>query len=220
MPQSKKDPKLARGWPASKVQFCLDKKRKRDLVSFLNQRFEDRFFEPIRVLARAPRNTQGYGFAIMALCALLVESIQSFRLGLPSSYEPDLRNLHRYAPPRDVEVPRAEWRNGHQVFEEFFREPKHKKLFPGIDGAKFCKNIRDGLLHQAQTKDGWTITTAQRRLCAIKKRTINRNLFAERLQKAFRAYIGELRKSPWDDHLWQKTRRKIWWLVKLSQPMP
>jgi hypothetical protein len=200
------------------VQSCLDQGKKRQLVKFLRQRFNDRFFKPVEVLRQAPGNTQGYGFAIMALSSLLVESIQSFRLGLPSTYDSDLRNLHVYSPPPEFQVPRADWLNGHQAFVAFFSEPKHRKLFPGVSGAEFVRNIRNGLLHQAQTKDGWTINTSQRRLYSKGKRSINRNLFAVRLEKAFRLYLRELQKTAWDEPLWKKTRRKIWWLIRLSQP--
>src|SRR6266852_4243364 len=98
MSQKGIDSELARGWRASRVQSCLDQGKNRQLVDFLRQRFDDRFFEPIKVLRRAPGNTQGYGFAIMSLCSLLVESIQCFRLGLPSTYEGDLRKLHVHNP--------------------------------------------------------------------------------------------------------------------------
>jgi len=219
MRKKKFDPLLAEGWPMSKVQLCLaDRSQKNMLVSFVRKRFEERFFGPIRVLRRAADNSQGYGFAMMSLCSLLVESIESFRLGLPSTYRPDMRNLHTYSPPRECEVPQTEWRTGHQVFEEFFKEPKQKWLFPGIDGAKFCEGIRNGLLHQAQTKNGWTLRIDRKRLCAPKAHVINRNLFARRLEKAFHVYLRELQKADWDDELWRKARRKIWWLIELSQP--
>lgn len=218
MSQKGIDSELARGWRASRVQSCLDQGKNRQLVDFLRQRFDDRFFEPIKVLRRAPGNTQGYGFAIMSLCSLLVESIQCFRLGLPSTYEGDLRKLHLHNPQPEFQVPKTEWQKGHEVFVAFFSEPKHKELFPGISGAEFCKNIRNGLLHQAQTKNGWTITTAQKRLYAPKKHAINRNLFAARIEKAFRIYLRELEKAPADGPLWKMARRKMWWLVKLSQP--
>ena len=100
MRKKKFDPLLAEGWPMSKVQLCLpDRSQKNMLVSFVRKRFEERFFGPIRVLRRAADNSQGYGFAMMSLCSLLVESIESFRLGLPSTYRPDMRNLHTYSPP-------------------------------------------------------------------------------------------------------------------------
>ncbi|MFI5093732.1 MAG: hypothetical protein ACHQIK_09845 [Candidatus Acidiferrales bacterium] len=216
MTLKKIDPQLARGWRASRVKFCLDQGKKRQLVDFLRQRFDERFFQPIKLLKRAPGNSQGFGFAIMSICSLLVETIQSFRLGLPSTYDKDLRELHTYNPPPEFQVPKTEWQNGHKAFVAFFSEPKHRKLFPGVNGAEFVRNIRNGLLHQAQTKGGWTITTRQKRLCTKGKRAINRNLFAARLEKAFRLYLRELRKAHWDDPLWKNTQRKIWWLIRLS----
>jgi hypothetical protein len=147
---------------------------------------------------------------------LLIESIQSFRYGLPSTYERELRNLAAFNPPPIFEVPEKEWRFGRQVFADFFGSPNNQKLFPAVDGTEFYKNIRNGLLHQAQTKNGWTITTRQKRLCAPRKKVLNRNIFATRLENAFRQYLQELRQKDWQDDLWTKTARKLWWLLRLS----
>jgi|ERR1044071_450713 hypothetical protein len=213
---SKTDPELARGWRASRVRACLDNQEKEQLIQFIDQRFTDRFFDPIRCLKQSPGNTQGYGFAIMALCSLLIESIQSFRFGLPSTYQRELERLGDFNPPVAFEVPRNEWLSGRQVFTDFFTSPSYRKLFPGIDGAAFYTNIRNGLLHQAQTKNGWTITIQRKRLCAPKAKVLNRNVFAVRLEKAFRLYLQELRRCEWRDELWTKAARKIWWLARLS----
>jgi hypothetical protein len=55
-------------------------------------------------------------------------------------------------------------------------------------------------------------------LCANGKRCLNRNLFAERLEKAFHLYLRDLHGASWDDPLWKKTQRKIWWLIRFSRP--
>ena len=71
----KRDPYLAANWRASKVRSCLRRKDKDDLVRFLRERHQERFFQPIRHLKSAPGNMQGYGFALMALCALLASRL-------------------------------------------------------------------------------------------------------------------------------------------------
>src|SRR5260370_380850 len=81
------DLRLAANWPISKVRRCLRKKDRDGLVQFLRERHDERFFKPIRYLKGAPGNIQGYGFAMMALCALLVETIQSYRDGLPTTLQ-------------------------------------------------------------------------------------------------------------------------------------
>ncbi len=211
----KSDPKLANRWPAGKVRSCLRKRQKAKLVRFLKARYEERFFKPIRCLKQPARNTQGYGFAIMALCALLVESIQSYRDGLPSTHRGELNRMKTYKPPRRYKIPKKEWpRNGGQVFRKFFSA--YRSLFPEVDGTEFYKNIRNGLLHQAQTKDGWLIRTEQRKLWNQTDKIIDRNLFAEGLENAFNSYLKELKRHAWKSDVWQKAERKIWWLVRLS----
>lgn len=75
--------KLARNWSKSRVLDCLEKAQKAELVRFMNERYSERFFDPIRCLRSASGNSQGYGFAIMALCCLLIETLECYRQGLP-----------------------------------------------------------------------------------------------------------------------------------------
>src|SRR5947209_20503360 len=149
----KRDPYLAAGWRASEVQSCLRKKDKERLIQFLRERHHERFFEPIRHLKSAPGNMQGYGFAVMALCALLVETIQSYRDGLPTTYSGELARLrNRSRVPTPYKIPPTLQVNGKSTFERFFRT--YKKNFEGLGGVRFYRNIRKGLLHQGQTKAG------------------------------------------------------------------
>ena len=91
----------------------------------------------------------------MSLCSLLVESIQSCREGLPTTYGPELRWLERHNPPSQFKIPDDERKNGETVFVGFFKD--FADLFPNVSGREFYRSIRNGLLHQAQTKNGWTI---------------------------------------------------------------
>ncbi|MEK7995024.1 MAG: hypothetical protein AAB403_14555 [Planctomycetota bacterium] len=205
---------LASGWPVSKVCRSLRRRHKFDLINFLRERYDERFFQPIQLLRNAVGSHQGYGFAMMALCSLLVESIQCCRDGLPSTNTRELRNLAQYAPPPIYDVPRSERKTGPAAFRDFFAH--FSSLFPDLDGEEFYRNIRNGLLHQAQTKNRWTIRVDSARLCEPTNRVINRDLFADRLRDAFEAYLTELRTSPRDSDIWRKARRKIWWLIRLS----
>jgi hypothetical protein len=182
----KHDPYLAGHWRASRVRSSLRSKRKKDLINFLRDRYEERFFEPIRYLRNAG-NLQGYGIAMMSLCSLLVESIQCLREGLPSTNRGELRRLAAITPPKKYDVPRAEWKNGDTIFKDFFAD--YSASFPDIDGEEFYQNIRNGLLHQAQTKNGWIIRVDQVKLCDRKRKIINRNLFAASPENAFKKYL-------------------------------
>jgi len=208
---------LAADWTMNDVRRCLRTEDKQGLIDFLRQRHEERFFKPIKLLGNAKRNWQGHGFAMMSLCSLLVETIQSYRDGLPSTNLGELQRLTK----KIKDVP-AEYQlpvgltfkdvSGGKSFRQFFR--RYRADFNGLSGKKFYNNIRNGLLHQAQTKRGWTIRMDGLKLHAAK--VINRDIFADRLERAFGRYLDELAYAKWNSTLWKNARRKVWWLVRLS----
>jgi hypothetical protein len=125
-------------------------------LQFLRERHQERFSSPIRNLKSAPDNMQGYGFSMMALSALLVETIQSYRDGLPTTNPGELdklRNRSQIPPP--YRIPTSLKVNGRKAFQRFFHA--YQQNFDGLSGRRFYKNIRNGLLHQGQTKGGWTL---------------------------------------------------------------
>jgi hypothetical protein len=78
MTQISNEPELATAWPLSRVNTCLNSADKASLVLMIQQRYDERFLLPLRTLRSASGHALGYGFAIMALCSLLVESLQSY----------------------------------------------------------------------------------------------------------------------------------------------
>jgi hypothetical protein len=213
------DPKLAPGWRAGTVLDRLQRRGKADIIDFLRKRHKERFFKPVKYLLDAPRSEYGYGygFAVMALCSLLIETIQSYWDGLPSTHQGELNELRKHKTPPEYSVPEnSEWpQTGAEVFKRFFDNPLFAPLFPDIDYLQFYRNIRNGLLHQAQTKGGWRLEK-EGSLWDNMERTVNRTLFAQRVEDAFDKYIEALEKRDWEDDLWKKARRKIWWLVEFS----
>jgi hypothetical protein len=143
--------------------------------------------------------------------------MQSFWLGLPSTHRIELQSLSIHNPPQEYEIPHTEWpQRIEDVFSSFFRNSLFVNFFPGVDGPEFYRNIRNGLLHQAQTKQGWRITVLGSDLWNSSAKTIHRDLFAESVGKAFEAYLLKLNSEDWTTDLWLKARRKIWWLMELS----
>jgi hypothetical protein len=209
------DLRLATNWPVSKVRSCLRRKDTNGLVQFLRERHDERFFRPIRHLKSASGNIQGYGFAMMALCALLVETIQSYRDGLPTTFPPELDRL-RHVPrvPPQYRIPPNLRVNGKKAFERFFRA--HRQQFPGLRGGQFYKNIRNGLLHQAQTRARWTLSKWGQGVCDSKGKVIYRDKFAEQLEATFEDYLTKLQVHRWNHRQWINAARKIWWLIRLS----
>src|SRR4051812_44253204 len=120
-PKFNRDLLLAADWRISRVRKALRAKDKAGLIEFIRQRHRERFFEPIEKLRDAPGNVQGYGFAMMALCSLLIETIQSYREGLPSTYDAELTRLRRLKNvPADYAIPATLHVRGKEAFERFF----------------------------------------------------------------------------------------------------
>lgn len=222
---SSTDPLLARNWRKSKVLMYHDNKEQFGLICFLRDRYTERFFEPIEVLRQSSDTQHGYGFAIMSLCCLLIETMQSYRLGWPSSHWKELKCLADAAPslPEPYYEIQKPIDSGHYssevAFKGFFEEPEHIAYFPEMKGKGevFYRNIRCGLLHQAQTKDSWRITTSGKSWDdALDVKTINRDRFSDSLKNCFDALIEKLESVRWDEEPWKSARKKIWWLAQAS----
>ena len=213
---------LAPGCPAEDVAKWLETEDRAKLSVFLRERHEARFFSPIKYLRNAPNTSDGYGFSMMALCCLLVETIECYREGMPTTSGSEWRELVSV---QDNELVPVNYRlgqklpkNGLQVFMEFFAD--FRASFPNVDGVDFYRNIRNGLLHQAQTKDGWTIDTLGSVVYEpAPKKHINRNLFAQALSETFDRYIEDLTGKQWNDPEWKNASKKVWWLIRISRDM-
>ncbi len=213
------DVKLAWNWTKIRVQDCLDKGQKHELIHFLEDRYEERFFDPIRCLRRAPGNEHGYGFAVMSLCCLLVETMECYRKGLPSSHSEELQELasrpENSSVPQDYKLQGPFKVKSRDAFVDFFNETQHQRFFPNVQGLDFYKKIRCGLLHQAQTKDGWRIVRTGK-FWDESQLTVNRDEFADRLEECWHSYLQELAVANWTSDIWKSARKKIWWLSQVS----
>ena len=210
------NPLLASHWRKQAVLNCLDAGDTIRLVCFLRERHTERFFEPIHRLTSASGNEQGFGFAIMALCCLLVETIQCYREGLPSSNETELERLRNYdnVPPKyqitedDLKI------KGKEIFRRFFTD--YQSYFPCANGIDFYNHIRNGLLHQAQTKGGWTINIERSKLWDVEQQSVDRDLFSYQLENCFGKYLSDLSVKPFEQPEWSRAAKKVWWLCELS----
>ncbi len=210
------DIELATDWPIHKVEETLAKSDGRsDLILFFKTRYSERYFAPIRVLEGIGK---GAGFSIMTLACLLVETFYSYRAGLPTSHKGEYRGWLKQMNDRpkintpdyvaDSEFP-TEIRD---VFICFFTA--NQAFFPMVKGGEFYDNIRNGLLHQSQTKRGWKINTGTGCLWDENLRSLDRKLFVQKLRNYFEHYASELEE---DDEVWKNARRKIWWLAQVSK---
>jgi hypothetical protein len=169
---------LATDFSVAQYRRAVKDKNAKRLVSFVENRFLERYIKPVSGESR-------HGFAIIAICCLMIESLVSFRRGWNSSEE-----------------------NGDKVFADFFRthEP-----FNGLAPVanRFYGHVRNGLLHQAETTGGWRIRRDGGPLFDPESKTIEADRFRDAVEEALRKYCDELRDNTWDSDVWKGFRRKV-----------
>jgi len=160
----------------------LDNQDINSISLLIKARFTERFINPIR-------NSDMHGFTIMAICCLMIESIQSFREG------------------------RRESENVQNVFQRFL-EDSNSFNFSSSLAISIYSGIRNGILHQAETKNGWKITRRGVNLVDEQTKTIDAVLFSSILIKYFESYCSELGQSEWQSDLAQNAVRKMKSIVR------
>ena len=116
-------------------------------TDYFDTRLRLRYLDPIRVL-QDNGTFQGEGFSIAAIQCSIVEFLESTLQG--KSY----RFVRRGGPPLGI----YEYSSSSEIFISFLvnRSP-FKNDFDEDRARDFYVNVRCGLLHEARTKNGWTI---------------------------------------------------------------
>lgn len=147
-------------------------------VDIVEKRLNDRYFEPCKLLidsepcesedSRPPR----YGFTIMAINCLLVETLQSFKMGKPSTEN------------QSKELSKKFLRSTEGVSSEFDNSL----------AEAYYSDIRCGILHIGETQN-LSLIRAVGPLVSEHKGglVINRTMFFDLLHKDFLRYLGVLR---------------------------
>lgn len=131
------------------------------------------------------------GFAIMALCSLLLETLQSFRDSKPGASKPNTSCTY---PTGDCIRPKL---SSSRSIKEFLKRKAFGDTFknPRVAGS-FVHGIRNGILHDAETR-GWVIKRdkPKGRICERQggQYVLNRTRFHRALQQEFKDYLEELR---------------------------
>jgi hypothetical protein len=110
----------------------------------------------------------------------------------------------------------AEYRDtngfGRPCFEYFFKSSGRFKEFSAENlAADFYKNVRCGILHNAEIRNGWTITRNQYAPYFNREtKKINAVKFATRLKNVLSAYRKNLIESDFDiDTVWINFRNRM-----------
>lgn len=137
-------------------------------VEIFENRFNGRYFSVIDLLER---HLLDYGFAIMTLNCLLIEALMQFREGYPET-------------PRDANI--KEYKN-FLVKHLGFNENSAKR---------FYKEIRCGLLHSAETKNGSFFKIKNSKMIGYGQKGVlyvDINQVTKKIRDYFNMYCSELR---------------------------
>ena len=147
------------------------------LAEFVRQRFDERYFLPIESML--PQNK--HGFMIMAIGCLVIETLESFHQGMATTK-----------------------RHSSAMFRDFFARNTALNVFGG-ENDWFYKDIRCGILHQSEARNGWRILRRGQLLDKSTK-SINATKFLRELRRAVSAYAKLLQE---DEEVWVKFKKKM-----------
>jgi len=168
-----------------------EKNRER-IADFILERFTERYIRPLLV-----DPAKKHGFCTMAISCLMIEALESFWQGWPNT-----RGLSR------------------EAFRSFFQRCSKQGLALGVFAQladDFYTGVRSGILHQAETTNGWRIRRKGPLYDSVTK-TINATKFHHELEKALRAYCDELKCSEWDAQVWQNLKTKMRSVIENCKP--
>ncbi len=151
---------------------------KTEIVKLIRHRFENRYLKHIKSVDS--------GFLIMAVSCFVIETLQSFREGVP-----DTNGM------------------GPRMFKNFFNNEQDN--FPDFNegiSVEFYKHIRCGILHQSETTNGWRVLR-KGKLLDETEFSLNAELFLESLNKSVNKYLNELANSDFNSNLWKNAFIKL-----------
>ena len=161
-------------------------------ILVINDRFQSRYLNPINELIKYPKKNirTNIGFIVMSIDCLLIETLNQFYFGLKNTEEKYFnKNSNK------------KFKYNSQAFRDFFT---HSTFFPVFKNQLdlidlFYKDIRCGLLHQAETKANSLINIKEKIMVKpvdgkdFKNGIIiNRNIFHKALSEEFDKYINDL----------------------------
>ncbi len=169
----------------------LKARRDREGIAHLIQeRFTERYIDPLR-------EGKKHGFCTMAISCLMIEALESFRNGWCETR-----------------------RRSREAFGEFFKRCRDEESALGVfyeQSDDFYYDVRCGILHQAETRNGWRI---HRRgpLFDPTTKIINATRFHDELEKVLMTYCDRLKQKGWDSEVWQNLRTKMKAVIRNCSP--
>ena len=155
-------------------QAMVEAEDYKGLAGFIRQRFDERYFLPVDGHSRT------HGFASLAVACLMIETLESFYRGLGDT-------KHRSA----------------EMFREHFKRGGRLGVL-GEDSDWFYYDIRCGILHQGEVRDGWCVLRSGD-LLDRKAKTIN----ATKVLRAVRAAVYDYSRILGDEPHWSNFQKKM-----------
>jgi len=148
-------------------------------------RIDTRYLRPIASIQEHDTHL-GEGFAIAALFCSLIEFLESCERGHNFHY---ISGKVATLQPNEYDQYRAS-----SYFKDFLKVRKpFDTLIPSALVDSFYREVRCGLLHEAQTKGGWFISTAASRGALISQQGTKITLFRNGLVPALETYFVDYR---------------------------
>jgi hypothetical protein len=189
-------------WEALSQQLDGNESTWAEAIGVFERRMRERFFSSIDALFAADTKPDSPspdlthapdcipGFSIMALCCLLIETLQGFREAPPSAENPAGPCTFPSGP--CIKPPSGT----NQQFIKFLSRPAFGEAFNGKVARSFVSGIRNGIIHEAETRK-WVIWREEPagEIAAHKDDgyALNRSLFYAAVKKEFESYLRELR---------------------------
>jgi len=174
---------------------------KTGLAQFVDERLSERYIAPLEAVCKEKKN----GFLMMAVCCLLMETLESFYEGWErTDCKLTWGDIRTPCKPQNAKKEKS---RSEIAFCYFFEREKSFACFRGY-GTEFYKNVRCGILHQGETYHGWKVHRGGP-LFEASNPTINATKFLAGMKTAITAYRQKLESAPWGDDLWKNFQKKM-----------
>lgn len=172
--------KLSSSVDIQKLSQLIKDENRNQIAEFINERFYERYINPIKSL----NPNEKHGFSIMAVSCLMIESLESFKLGYIDTKK-----------------------KSKETFIKFLSTEPEFRDFIGYEES-FYLNVRCGILHQSETTNGWKIRR-KGQLFDSKTMTINATSFLNKLEKTLNKYTFDLKIKDWNSKIWGNLIKKL-----------
>jgi hypothetical protein len=181
--------KLSKSVTVRRYKEYENRRNRRAIADFIFERFHERY------IASLTSSTSKHGFAIMAICCLMIEALESFHNGWKTT-RGTLGGIKKSL----------------LAFRQFFSRVHSFQPFQRFSDD-FYECVRCGILHQGETTGGWKIHR-KGDLFIHDSLTINASKFLKNMESYLASYQAELRRNNWDERIWKNLRTKMRFVIQ------